>query len=46
MRTGAVLAEHLYYSVGGGFVVSADDAGEKRIVADATPLAHPFTHRR
>ena len=38
-----VLAEHVYYSVGGGFVVSGDDAGEKTIVADATVLPHPFT---
>jgi L-serine dehydratase len=38
----ALLAEHTYYSVGGGFVVSGDEAGEKRIVEDATPLAHPF----
>jgi L-serine dehydratase len=40
---GAVLAEHVYYSVGGGFVVSGDDSGEKSLVADATVLAHPFT---
>jgi L-serine dehydratase len=40
---GAVLAEHVYYSVGGGFVVSGDGTGEKSLVADATVLAHPFT---
>ena len=40
---GGLLAQHLYYSVGGGFVVSADEAGDKRIVADATPLPHPFS---
>jgi L-serine dehydratase len=40
---GTALAENLYYSVGGGFVVSGDTAGEKTIVADATPLPHPFT---
>jgi L-serine dehydratase len=39
---GAVLAEQVYYSVGGGFVVSGD-SGEKAIVADTTPLPHPFT---
>jgi L-serine dehydratase len=39
---GAPLAEHVYYSVGGGFVVAGDEAGEKRIVEDATPLPHPF----
>jgi L-serine dehydratase len=40
---GTVLAENVYYSVGGGFVVSGDTAGEKTIVADATQLPHPFT---
>ncbi|WP_066097331.1 L-serine ammonia-lyase [Xanthomonas massiliensis] len=38
----AVLATRDYYSVGGGFVVNADDAAEDRIVPDATPLPHPF----
>ncbi|MFT3754569.1 MAG: L-serine ammonia-lyase [Pseudoxanthomonas sp.] len=37
-----VIATRDYYSVGGGFVVNADDAAEDRIVADATPLPHPF----
>jgi L-serine dehydratase len=40
---GGLLAQHLYYSVGGGFVVAGDDAGDKRIVPDATKLAHPFS---
>jgi len=40
---GAVLAEQVYYSVGGGFVVSGDADGGKAIVADATVLPHPFT---
>jgi len=39
---GAPLAENVYYSVGGGFVVGGD-AGQKSIVADATVLPHPFT---
>jgi L-serine dehydratase len=36
------LAERVYYSVGGGFVVGADQRGELQIVPDATPLPHPF----
>jgi L-serine dehydratase len=40
--SGAVLAEHAYYSVGGGFVISGDESGGQRIVADETPQAHPF----
>jgi L-serine dehydratase len=31
-----------YYSVGGGFVVNADEAAADRIVADTTPLPFPF----
>ncbi|WP_300615740.1 L-serine ammonia-lyase [Dokdonella sp.] len=37
-----VLATRDYYSVGGGFVVNADEAADDRIVADTTPLPHPF----
>jgi L-serine dehydratase len=37
-----VIATRDYYSVGGGFVVNEDEAAEDRIVADETPLAHPF----
>ncbi|GAB2503478.1 L-serine ammonia-lyase [Pseudoxanthomonas sangjuensis] len=37
-----VVATRDYYSVGGGFVVNQDDAAEDRIVADTTPLPHPF----
>ena len=44
--TGAVLAEKVYYSVGGGFVVSdevaADGARQKVIAPDATVLPLPF----
>jgi L-serine dehydratase len=39
---GAVLATRDYYSVGGGLVVKQDEAADDRIVADTTPLAHPF----
>src|SRR5579885_3495065 len=40
---GVVLATRDYYSVGGGFVVNQDEASQDRIVADTTPLPHPFT---
>lgn len=39
---GTQLSGHQYYSVGGGFVVSGDEAGDKTIVADATAVPHPF----
>ncbi|MEO7431137.1 MAG: L-serine ammonia-lyase [Dokdonella sp.] len=39
---GNTIATRDYYSVGGGFVVNQDEAAEDRIVADETPLAHPF----
>ena len=47
---GALLQERRYFSVGGGFVVSQEDADAEhaatqeapRIVADRTVLAHPF----
>jgi L-serine dehydratase len=38
-----VIATRDYYSVGGGFVVNADEAAEDRIVADETALPHPFS---
>ena len=40
--SGNELATRDYYSVGGGFVVNPDEAAENRIVADTTPLPHPF----
>ncbi|MGN6513549.1 MAG: L-serine ammonia-lyase [Lysobacteraceae bacterium] len=40
---GGELATRDYYSVGGGFVVNQDEAAEDRIVADTTPLPHPFS---
>jgi len=39
---GNVLMLREYYSVGGGFVVNQDRAAEDRIIADETPLPHPF----
>jgi len=39
---GNEIATRDYYSVGGGFVVNQDEAAEDRIVADTTPVAHPF----
>ncbi len=43
---GEVLAQRVYYSVGGGFVVSeevlADGARQKIIAPDTTALPHPF----
>lgn len=41
-ENGNELATRDYYSVGGGFVVNADEAAEDRIVADTTPLPYPF----
>ncbi|MGH8154334.1 MAG: L-serine ammonia-lyase [Rhodanobacteraceae bacterium] len=39
---GEVIVSRDYYSVGGGFVVNADEAAADRIVADTTPLPYPF----
>jgi L-serine dehydratase len=39
---GTELSAHQYYSVGGGFVVSGDEAGDRSIVPDATVLPLPF----
>ena len=40
---GKEIATRDYYSVGGGFVVNQDEAAEDRIVADTTPVAHPYS---
>jgi L-serine dehydratase len=40
---GEPLAFRTYFSVGGGFVVSADDDGTATPVADPTPVPYPFT---
>jgi len=39
---GTVLQSREYYSVGGGFVVSQDEAARDRIVKDETRLPYPF----
>ncbi|MBK7722377.1 MAG: L-serine ammonia-lyase [Austwickia sp.] len=36
------LAHRTYYSIGGGFVLSAEGGGPARLVPDPTPVAHPF----
>ncbi|BAL27068.1 L-serine ammonia-lyase [Azoarcus sp. KH32C] len=38
----AELANRVYYSVGGGFVVNEEAAGADRIVEDSTQLPYPF----
>ncbi|MFP4277620.1 MAG: L-serine ammonia-lyase [Wenzhouxiangella sp.] len=40
---GTELLRRDYYSVGGGFVVNADEAASDRIVADTTKLRYPYT---
>jgi L-serine dehydratase len=43
--SGAVLMERIYYSVGGGFVVSdevAADGSKHKVIAPDTTVAHPF----
>jgi len=39
---GAPIAQRIYYSVGGGFVVNEGATGEDHLVADQTVLPHPF----
>ncbi len=39
---GASLAKGEYYSVGGGFVLNQDEAGQDRLVPDTTRLPYPF----
>jgi L-serine dehydratase len=39
---GHVLLSREYYSVGGGFVLDEDDAGNPAIVEDSTPVRYPF----
>ena len=41
-ESGAEIAERTYYSIGGGFVVDEQSAGENRLVKDQTPLPNPF----
>ena len=39
---GSTLAQRVYYSVGGGFVVDERTAGADELVADQTPLPFPY----
>jgi L-serine dehydratase len=39
---GTLLDERTYYSVGGGFVVNQEIAGQDRLVSDQTVLPYPF----
>ncbi|WP_446664012.1 L-serine ammonia-lyase [Flexivirga sp. B27] len=40
---GAVITSHVYYSVGGGFVVNEEAAGADRVVLDDTHVEFPFS---
>lgn len=42
-HNGTVLSERSFYSIGGGFVVDGDAAGEDKVVADDTVLPYPFS---
>ncbi|SNR50667.1 L-serine ammonia-lyase [Blastococcus mobilis] len=39
---GTELSRREYYSVGGGFVLDEDEAGNRVIVEDSTPVRYPF----
>ncbi|HEX3130804.1 MAG TPA: L-serine ammonia-lyase [Thermoanaerobaculia bacterium] len=39
---GEAIEERVYYSIGGGFVVTEGAAGEDRLVEDTTPVPNPF----
>jgi L-serine dehydratase len=39
---GQEIEERVYYSIGGGFVVTEGAAGENRLVEDTTEVPHPF----
>jgi L-serine dehydratase len=39
---GGEVSVHTYYSIGGGFVLGEDAAGDPAVVADATPVPYPF----
>ncbi|WP_020407908.1 L-serine ammonia-lyase [Hahella ganghwensis] len=41
---GIALRTRLYYSVGGGFVLDEQAAGDSKIVADSTPVPYEFTN--
>ena len=40
---GAPVSVRTYYSIGGGFVLGEDEAGQPAIVADTTPVPYPFS---
>jgi L-serine dehydratase len=40
---GREISARIYYSVGGGFVLTQDAAGQHKLVPDATPVPYPFT---
>ena len=40
---GTAVSVREYYSVGGGFVLGEDEAGQQQIVADSSPVRYPFT---
>ena len=40
---GAEISVRTYYSIGGGFVLGEDEAGQPAIVADTAPVPYPFT---
>jgi L-serine dehydratase len=40
---GQELSARTYYSVGGGFVLGEDEAGQPKIVPDMTPVPYPFS---
>jgi len=40
---GTELACRVYYSIGGGFVLSEDETGHRAVVADPTAVRYPFT---
>jgi len=42
-ETGAEVAAATYYSIGGGFVLGEDEAGQPAIVRDPTPVPYPFS---
>lgn len=39
---GEPLVAHIYYSIGGGFVVNENATASSRVLEDDTPLLHPF----
>jgi L-serine dehydratase len=40
---GGEVSVRTYYSIGGGFVLGEDEAGQPAIVADPTPVPYPFS---